>query len=257
MDVIDRVVAEIDVRNITQFVEHSMDLTKQHVHLFEHDLAQLADLPETVLTSFGPEKLTRSRSSIEFFYLVPLEYRYVAGSPPEEGILEFPWPVRFVFRGGVLEVHLTTMEKDLEAYLQGLTPIYSVRRNLEDRDILRDLKETLAPDISLAALDINRGIKRLWARSIIDAPRAAWKSAVSTKTDAMDGEYLVKRDDPADYAQAIRCPLLKTVFKVLDPELDWPEILMIDASNGEIGIPRYSKSVEAVKNVLGEILRNN
>lgn len=257
MDVIDRVVTEVDILSITQFVEHSMDLTKQHVHLFEHDVARLGDLPRSVLTSFDPEKLTRSRGSIEFFYLVPLEYRYVAGSPPEEGVLEFPWPVRLVFRADVLEVHLTTMEKDLESYLEGLQPIYSVRRNLENRDILRDLKETLAPDISLAPLDINRGVKRLWATNIIDAPRAAWKSAVSTKTDAMDGEYLMKRDDPTEYAQAIRCPLLKTIFKVLDPELDWPEILMIDASNGEIGVPRYSKSVEAVKNVLGEILRNN
>lgn len=257
IDVIDGVLSKVNAQNIARFVEKSMDLTKQHVHLFEHDLKRLADLPASVLSPFGPERVRKSASAVEFFYLIPLAFRYVAGSPPEEGALDFPWPVRFIFRPDLLEVHLTTMEKDLEAYLEGLTPIYSVHRDLENRDILRLLKETLSPKVTIFPLDINAGVKQLWAKDIIDAPRAAWKSPVSTKIEAMDGEYLIKRDDPAEYAQAARSPLLRTIFKVLDPALNWPEILMIDATNGEIGIPRYSKDVKAVQNALGEILRNN
>jgi hypothetical protein len=257
LDVIDGVIAKIHTANITDFVEKSMGLTKQHIYLYEHDLKRLADLPSNVLTNFGPDKVHRTNTTIEFFYLIPLEFRYVAGSPPEEGSIDFPWPVRFVFRKGIVEAHLTTMEKDLEAYLEDLTPVYSVHRDIEDRDILEDFRKTLDRTTTLVSLDINRGVKHLWANNFIDAPRAAWKSAVSTKIDAMDGQYMVKRDDPNEYAQAIACPLLKTIFKVLAPGVNWPEVLLIDATGGEISIPRYSNDPTAIENVIGEILRHN
>jgi hypothetical protein len=250
-------VSKVDITNITSFVEKSAGLTKQHISLFEHDLKNLSELPKSVLKSFSPERHSKHSDVCDYFYLLPLEFRYVAGSPPEEGTIEFPWPVRFVFRKKAVEAHLTTMEKDLEAYLGDTKPVFSVWRDIDDKDILKDLRETLSKKTTLLPLDINKGVKEIWRRGDIDAPRAAWKSAVATKVNAMDGDYMVKKDDPAEYAQAIRSPLLKTVFKVLNPKLDWPEILMIDASNGEVSIPRYSKSVKAVTNVLSEILRNN
>jgi hypothetical protein len=254
--VIDGIVAKIHTANITDFVEKSMGLTKQHIYLFEHDLNRLADLPNNVLSNFGPDKVHKTNTTTEFFYLIPLEFRYVAGSPPEEGTIDFPWPVRFIFRKKLLEAHLTTMEKDLEAYLDDLTPVYSVHRDIEDRDILEDLKKTLSKT-TLLTLDINRGVKHLWANDMIDAPRAAWKSPVSTKINAMDGQYMVKRDDPQEYAQAVASPLLKTIFKVLAPGINWPEVLLIDPTGGQISVPRYSNDPTALENVLREILRHN
>jgi hypothetical protein len=256
LDVIDDVVSNISVQNIANFVEGHMGLTKQHIHLFEHDLKQLSALPQSVL-SYGPDHVTMGASTAEFFYLIPLEFQYVAGSPPERGTIEFPWPVHIIFRKAVLEVHLTTMEKDLEAYLEGKTPVFSSWRDLENKDILQDLKETLSPKVSIAPLDINKGVKHHWAADVIDAPRVAWKSPIATKFNAMDGDFLVKRDDPAEYSQAVLAPLLRTVFKVMDIDSGWPEILMIDPTGGEIGIPRYSKDVKAVANALREILEHN
>ena len=86
-----------------------------------------------------------------------------------------------VFRRRIAEVHLTTMEKDLEAYLEGEKPVYSVRRDLEDKDVLKDLHKGLADTMTLSKLDINAGVKYLWDQDLIDALRVAWKSPVSTK----------------------------------------------------------------------------
>ena len=255
-DLIGAVVARIDAANITDFVEKSVGLTKQHIFLFEHNLNNLNNLPDSVLRTCGPDKVHKTNATAELFYLIPLEFAYVAGSPPEEGTIEFPWPVRFVFRRRIVEAHLTTMEKDLEAYLDELKPVYSAHRDLEDRDIIEDFKATLN-EIDIVPLDINKGVKQLWANDQIDAPRLAWKSPVSTRINAMDGEYMVKRDDPEEYEQAKDSPLLKTIFKVLAPDVNWPEVLLIDATAGEISIPRYSHDPRAIENIIGEILRLN
>src|SRR4051812_14898823 len=90
-DVINFVVSKIDLKNISDFIEKSIGLTKQHVYLFEHDLKQLADLPGSVLGSFSPEKVQKSAQYYAYFYLLPLEFQYVAGSPPDEGTISFPW----------------------------------------------------------------------------------------------------------------------------------------------------------------------
>jgi hypothetical protein len=84
----------------------------------------------------------------------------------------------------------------------------------------------------IARLDINKGVKFLWDSSVIDAGRPCWKNALSTRTESMDAQYLMKTADPEAYRQAIRSPLSKTVFRVLDPSRGWPEYLMVDASNG-------------------------
>src|SRR4051812_31651673 len=78
-DVITAIVAKIDRGNIADFVEKSMGLTKQHIYLFSHDIKQLSDLPNNVLGEYGVDKVRKTGSVTEFFYLIPLEYEYVAG----------------------------------------------------------------------------------------------------------------------------------------------------------------------------------
>ena len=42
IDVINYVMSKVEVQNISNFVEKSMGLTKQHVCLYEHDLKRLS-----------------------------------------------------------------------------------------------------------------------------------------------------------------------------------------------------------------------
>jgi hypothetical protein len=66
-DIISAVVARINTANITDFVEKSMGLTKQHIYLFEHDLKHLTDLADSVLDTYGPDNVHKTNTSTEFF----------------------------------------------------------------------------------------------------------------------------------------------------------------------------------------------
>jgi hypothetical protein len=255
-DVVGNVTTKALPENIIDFVRDNSGLTKQHVYLFSHSIRQVSKLPESILADFKPQKVTSHGTEREFFYLIPLEFHFVAGSPPEEGSITFLWPVRFVFRSEVLAAYLTTMEKDISTYVP-LEPVHRVTRSLQNEQLLKDLMQTLPGMAGLTRLDINKGVKHLWNTDAIDATRVCWKESYSTHTDAMDAEFLLKKHVPKAYREAFKAPLLKTVFKVLDPNLGWPELLMVDSTNGEIGIPRFSKDRKAVENVVGEILRHN
>jgi hypothetical protein len=255
-DLVGNVTTKALPENVVDFVRDSSGLTKQHVYLFSHSIRQISKLPESVLADFEPQKVTSHGIEREFFYLIPLEFHFVAGSPPEEGSVKFIWPVKLVFRSGVLAAYLTTMEMDISTYVQ-LDPVHRVIRSLKNEQLLKHLTETLPSTAGLTRLDVNKGIKYLWSIDAIDATRVCWKESYSTHTDAMDAEFLLKKHVPKAYGDACKAPLLKTVFKVLDPSLAWPELLMVDSTNGEIGIPRFSKDRKAVENVVGEILRHN
>lgn len=255
-DVVDAVVAAIDPENVIDFARKNVGLTKQHVYLFAHQ-GRLANLPQSVFEGFDPKMIERAPQRIEYFYLLPLAFRYVAGMPPESGEMIFLWPIKIIVRSKIVEVHVTTMEKDISSYLPEDEPLFDVKRTVENDDVLANFKSRLRGWSPLSPLDINKGVKTLWEQDAIDAPRACWKKAISTSTETMDAEFLVKKDAPAIYAEAIKAPLLKTVFKTLDSDVDWPEFLVIDPSNGELAVSRYGESREAVDHVIGEILRNN
>ena len=255
-DVITSVTSKALEENVIDFVYENIGLTKQHVYLFSHRFRRSSEFPDTFLKDYNPEKVASPHGGTEHFYLIPLEFHYVAGSPPVEGTELFLWPVRIAVRAKILIAYLTTMEKDISTYVQ-LHPIHKVKRTLQNEQVLRILIETCGGSPLLTRLDIHRGVKHLWETNAIDASQVSWKDTHSTHTDSMDSEFLLKKDDPSAYREASKAQLLKTVFKVVDKKQNWPELFMIDVGNGEIGFPRFNKDEKAVENVVGEILKFN
>lgn len=252
-DMVGGVVAATAGSNIVDFCRTEIGLTKQHVRIFSHDL-RLSALPDNLLRDLGLSFKDATQTEREYFYLVPTRFNYVAGSPPREGHLDFLWPVKVVFRSRVLEVYFTTMEKKIGAYIPEGSTIH-VERSIDADQFLTALVKEIRYGVS--PLDINAGIKAIWADDLIDSGKAQWKESNSTLIDTMDGSFLLKRDKPEFYERAIEGPLLKMVFKTLDKDAVWPEIFSVDATQAELATTRYNNDRHAVENLVREILRRN
>jgi hypothetical protein len=250
-DMIDEIVKTEPLSDIQRFAWDESGLLRQHVRLVRPSNPP-SRIPSSVLSLAQPI-FTRGNPINEWFYLIPLEIKFVYGSPPTEAKINLYWPVRVRRVSGVFVVHLTTVEKDLSAHVPSGEPVFGVRRSIDPTEVLDDMSNTLG---TLVDVDIHKGVKHLWNADIIDACRAGWEEAVASSTKNMHVKNLLKRDDPAAFAVAINAPLMKSVFERL-AIADLPEILTIDCQSGEIAITRYSNTETAVDNVVHEILRNN
>jgi hypothetical protein len=250
-DIVNEVVRTEPVADIEQFACDKFGLLRQHIRLMQMSAAP-SKFPPNVLSTWKPV-LTRGKPTNEWFYLIPLEIKFVYGSPPTESTIDLPWPVRIRVESDIVVVQFTTIEKDLSAHVPSNEPVFGVRRSINPTEILDELSATLS---TLIELDINKGVKHLWNAGSIDACRAGWEEAMASATKNMHVKRLLKRDDPIAFAVAIQAPLMKSIFERL-ASVDWPELLTIDCQYGEIAITRYSDSETAVDNVVHEILRNN
>jgi cell wall assembly regulator SMI1 len=250
-DVIDGIVKTVPPADVQRFAWDKFGLLRQHIRLLTTSGAP--SKPPLSVLSIAQPIFTRGKPTTEWFYLIPLEIKFVYGSPPTEARIDLPWPVRLRFESGTFVAQFTTIEKDLSAHVPSGEPVFGVRRSIEVSDVLDDASSTLG---TLVELDVNKGVKHLWNIDSIDACRAGWEETVASNVKNMHVSHLLKRDDPKAFAVAIKAPLMKSVFERL-ASIDWPEILTVDCQYGEIAITRYSDSETAVDNVVREILKHN
>jgi len=255
-DIIQRAIPEED---IIGFCSENHTVTKQHVFLLDITERGIASLNDPILAGYSPFFNERLPTEIREFYLLGVIYTVLVGPSPDyrEIDLTFPWPITFHADASSLIIYATILEKNLNAYLSpGETAIRS-RRNIDEDDLVLLTYSGPGGNIGPTKMDINRGIKHLWATDQIDAVYSKWKEAKGTHTQAMDGDFLLKRDDYPYYKEAIRGPLFKTLFRVLNIEGNTPGIFAADPSKGELFFNRYSKNPEEVRNVVRAILRAN
>lgn len=257
---IEQVISTLGDDEIFEFSRDFHGLTKQRVMLFRNHSSTFKAIGETLIDDAVPTFSKRSKRSIEQFFLLPVVYTAIVGrvgEPYKPTKLEFLWPISIVVDSTFARLNFTIIEKNIDAYLSDGFNAYDVRKEYDEKAICnRFIGGTLKPDVFEAA-DLNRGVKSLWNNDQIDALYNAAKTSCSTHTETMDVQKLMKRDLPDAFAQAMKEPLLKTVFRTLLPEGTYPPFFTINPSEGWLTISRYPKTSIEVDNVVRAILEAN
>lgn len=252
---------------IFTFSRMNQDLTKQHLFIFENEPEGLKSFHPPLLADQTPTFSVRNKEMIDEFYLIEVVYKVVIGPAPyRDKELRFLWPISVLASKTYTLVTFTILEKKIDAYLQAGEELLSVTRNIDEEGILNWLKESVPDTLTLNRADLNKGIKKLWSTDKIDAMSSRWKPPRATVTQTMDRKFLLKRDDPDAFDEAIKAPLLKNLFVLLGDEDEEAEEgegqdrplahFAATPSEGEIMFNRYPKA-EEVKNVVRAILAAN
>ena len=249
------VVDSADLGDIRDFVATNFGRLHQHVYIFEPDPAD--GLAPNLTAPFGadPFKVTVEGNERHHFYLLPLTYALVLEEPLEHRDLLFAWPLKVVVAPTHVRIHFTIMAKSPRAHVgDGRSVLKSTPRPTE-RDLLAEFPEP--PGLARPGpLDLNRGIKALWAADVFDAPAVLYKRERATSKEVMDEAFTVKEDDPALYAQLADKPLYQTTFQFRgeDPCIKY---FTADPTQGSLVFRRYSSSNDCVDGVIRRLLAAN
>jgi hypothetical protein len=266
-EIINTIVNKAGETEIFTFSRVNQDLTKQHLFIFENEPEELKSIPAPLLADQPLKWSVGSKETREEFYLIEVVFKVVIGPAPyRDKELRFLWPISFLVSKTYTLVTFTILEKKIDAYLQAGEEALSVTRNIDEQTILNLLTESIPDTLTLNRADLNKGIKMLWRTGKIDAMSSRWKPPRATVTQTMDRQFLLKRDDPDAFDEAIKAPLLKNLFVLLgekDEEAEEEEgqdkalpHFAATPSDGEIMFNRYPKA-EEVKNVVRAILAAN
>ena len=255
-EAIEQILKLAEEEEVKTFARLKQEVTKQHLFIFENDIKSLRSFPPVLLPGYVPTASKRTTDQIEEFYLLPVTYKVVIGPPYRDVELSFLWPVSVVATSKFTIVMLTILEKNIDAYLAQGEEALNTQRDIEEDMILATLEDNMPSTIQLTRADLNKGVKALWKADKIDAPMARWKPAKVTMTATMDGKYLLKKDDPQRFEEAIKTPLLKMLFAVVDPKAKYSTQFSVSPSDGELMFNRYTKP-EEVSNVVRAILTAN
>lgn len=249
-------IAKNGADDVKEFAKDNAGLTRQIIYVRKHAKSPLSKIPSPVLSAeLVSEEADANR--VEHFYLTDLVYNVVLQDPLEKMDLKFKWPVRVVFEKGYFRVHITMMEKNIASYFPlDRLPLVG-KKNLSEMDIMAEICKGMGVDPLNSGVDLNKGIKTLWANDLFDSLTARWKEPKDTTTKAMDKDCLLKRDNYAAYKEIIKAPLLKTAFKFLKESDQFPTHFAADPTFGEISIPTFSEDVSIAENVIREILKYN
>ena len=254
-DVIENITGNLLEKQIYNFANSHKFLTKQHIFLLNLKKSFLINMMDNfplVQTDYFFEGDYHN-----YFYLQKVTYKVTLTNPLEEKQLEFLQPITIRIKDKLLEIYFTKLEKTV----LHLFPIdrYAIRRN-QDNDEDQTLQIILHHFNSInttSLIDINKGVKYLWGMDYIDAKKVQWKLPSSTNTVVMDEDNLFKNKYPVEYTALISQPLGRTLFRYLKADEEYCDTFDCDATNGQINIPKFSKQIIQVKNVISEILKFN
>jgi len=253
-DLLTEVVERIEDTDIFAFVFNNLNYTKQHVYILTHDINNLGDLPEHILTE-NTERII-GNGTIEYYDLYDVTYRVFLQEPYEATNLIFKWPIRIVVDESLIKIHFTILEKNIQSYFSE-QKVLTTRKSIEESDIIDLITNQMGRYGTLISCDLNKGIKELWKRDIVDALEVQWLRAKSTSKETMHEEYTFKRQYPELYDKAIQAPLMKVLFKFIANKDEYCDHFAIEPSLGKLIFPTFPKEKEHNQNVIRKILEFN
>jgi hypothetical protein len=243
--------------DVSNFAFENISLTKQHVYLLEPSPAFSMSALPTVTIDDGPTLQHGERSEARFFYLPDLRFEVVFLDSLDRQYIDFKWPILIDIRRDLLQVKFTTIERDLRTLFHGERVTVS-RRSVDEKSILKSIEDQFrASSHRLRALDINKGIKALWAQDYIDSQEARWKKSRSTANEVMDERFFLKRDLPEMYDAVRRAPILKAQFEFMKDREQFVPHFVVEANDGVLRFPLYGNRQESSLNVIAKILELN
>lgn len=255
-EMIPEIVNAQSAQAIKQFATDYHNYTKQHIYFFE--LSANFNRPNFNLNNFelSLEGETIVNGGYNFKFLPQAEYNVVLGGPTEETVLSFYQPMTVRVHGRKLIVYITILEKNLESYF-GNRRVYEAKKANDDDYFVTLIVDYFKNFYGVTPLDLNRGIKKLWADDVIDSKYAKWKKSHSTTTENMDEEFTLKQKYPPLYEEITKAPINRTIFKNISGHSDINSHFSIDPSKGLLTISIYPEDLDQTNNVINKILAGN
>lgn len=233
-----------NLKKIAEFVDSGMALCKQHIHIFGHD--GNVDMPADFA---GAERVISAPS--HSLYIVKRTYHVVKlSNTPQYGSVDFLWPIRIEVKNKYLLARFAVLERNIPTYFETGIMIRSKSPSEEP------MTATLLSDGTVFAADLNKGIKSLWAKDLIDANRLKWDMPYSSDSKTMNGAKGLKKTNPAEYEAICKRPLRMCSF-IGDGTHKEVGLFSANPTTGFIGFTRYSKDGSNGDALIEQILADN
>lgn len=254
---IDSVLASKTHEEIHAFMMDTFAECKQHIFLFSSKHTKPEPVPPlNDIESAWHQDRNTSDAKVRF-HLFKTSQTFVDPRDGGSVTLTFLWPVKLVNTKNTIGVHIVILERGTNSVALAET-VKRIKKH-DDDDVLNLIRGDLGSQgIKIEPLDINKGVKHMWTKDIIDSTRTQAKGSKSTHTETMDEGHYLKTDLPAEYADIVRKPLLKTIFHVLKEadEVQYGRKFIAEPMLGRMYFRSRSKSGQ-ISNVISYILSNN
>jgi len=240
------IAGEADHGKIGSFIVTNFARCKQHAYVFEargEDGPNPADaLPE--IDCLG---IVRGQTEV---YLGTAKYTVLLRDPFAQEELELLWPMRIDYQDAATVVSFVVLERDVGTFFE--REVINVRRHVDEKDVVLGVSS-----LGYKSIDLNKGVKALWAEDFFDAFRSKFKKARSTTTEAMDQERGIKVTVPQLYEQMQRLPIFETMFRV-NPDVECAvEVFQANPTDGSIKMTRYTERGGDSDEIIHKILEKN
>jgi hypothetical protein len=235
-----------DLAAIAKFTDENLSCCKQHVYIFSHG-NDLKTLPDSVVGGEGVVSVVEKHTT----YVIRTQYKVYLSDPVTEAILDFLWPVRLDLLPKRLIVRFVVLERDLASHFK--KEYHLGGRTVDEDGVLAELKT----DGLLAATDLHKGIKKLWADDFMDCHKAKYKKPKSVASEAMDNEEGIKKNNPELYKVLQKSVLLSAVFQVGDDQKTTVSAFSSEPPLGFLSFTRYTEKRGDTDIVIQKILASN
>lgn len=234
-----------DYDRIRLFLMANFAHCRQHVLLLERPEGELDPL-----VAYPSPELLGTMSGGARFYLAAVNYSVYLLDPMEEVTVQLLWPIKVEERDKTLIIRSLVLERDPEIF-SGRPVLKSVRQ-LDEKKIAVDLN-----GLGFKALDINKGVKKMWEGKYFDAPRVKYKKSNLTTTVDMDDDKGLRENAPDVFDDLKSKPLLNTDFKPEKKMESTVARFQINATSGKLGFTNYTDDPGDTDAVIEAILEHN
>jgi hypothetical protein len=259
--VIQQIVETSRESDILNFAATHFNYGKQHIYF--HELQPNFNSKKFDIEGFPCRVISWSESNGEVVInALPLVgFDVIVLNPYEETTIKFYQPVRITISTKHVVFQTITLEKDLSSYFsidEERRVVNSVRNNGEDVSI-KNVINFLADELGYSSRqwELEKAIKEMWGKDIIDSKYVKHKKTRSTATEAMDEEFMVKEVYPEVYKEIIKNPLIKTLFKYKGKDGSLPDHFSADPRTGLVGVSSFSSDVSQIEKLINEIVKHN
>lgn len=250
-DAIYNVLKGNDGNTIMKLLFKNFSLLKQHIYFYEMQGRVATDLFDN--HPFLHHVEVKARGHKIYYFLFSEQYGIFNIDINKIQNISFHRPVKVEIKGNKAIISINILERDLSSILKAKT--INVNRKSNDNDILNSLI-TFYKEIFFIKEDLNKGIKFLWNNDFIDAYKVKYKKTISTSSETMDEDNLVKKQMPELYDEIMKSPLDTTVFKYLKSD-EYIKHFTAIPRDGIISFNTFPTSKDGINAIVNLIVQNN
>jgi len=261
-EVIEEVLANNHVDNIMQFVEDSIDYTRQNVFIYSirNNYNHIQSIVQNNLgVTILSQNLNQGKFVLYGYHDVFYDVKLFHHNQVADTQLNFKQPFKLTIVDGYMVISITKVDPNIKTFYTSGEVVLSTNRGDFENNLIHniltyfDTRHRLRP----SQADLNRGVKELWETDVIDAKEVSFRKTSSRAKDVMDGNQLYKYEYPQEYQDMMRNPLELCIFRYIIEDEDWPPHFTCDARVGKLSFNIFSTNINQIDNVIDGIIGNN